>query len=72
MQKHVNFVDLAKSFPTNSYLQNWLRNQGKVRYRTFQLSEGPEAQRGAEGEAAEDRERRADAREAPQAQARAV
>ena len=50
----------------------WLKNQGKVRYRTFQLSEGPEAQRGAEGEAVEDRERRADAREAPQAQARAV
>ena len=53
MQKHVNLVDLVKSFPTNIYLQNlasiqkrtspvkfaliWLKNQGKVRYRTFQL-----------------------------------
>ena len=53
MQKHVNLVDLVKSFPTNIYLQNLasiqkrtspvkfaqrLKNQGKVRYRTFRLS----------------------------------
>ena len=52
MQKHVNLEDLVKSFPTNILLQNlasiqkrtspvklliWLKNQGKVRYRTFQL-----------------------------------
>ena len=52
MQKHVNLVDLVKSFPTNIYLQNLAsipkrtspvkfahlaENQGKVRYRTFQL-----------------------------------
>ena len=52
MQKHVNLVDLVKSFPTNIYLQNLASIQkrtspvkfahlaeksGKVRYRTFQL-----------------------------------
>ena len=52
MQKHVNLVDLVKSFPTNIFLQNLAliqkrtspvkfahlaENQGKVRYRTFQL-----------------------------------
>ena len=58
MQKHVNLVDLVKSFPANIFLQNlalvqqitrlikidhlefqnWMKNRGKVRYRTFQLS----------------------------------
>ena len=53
MQKHVNLVDLVKSFPTNIFLQIWrryrreralqslriwLKNPRKVRYRTFQLS----------------------------------
>ena len=43
MQKHVNLVDLVKSFPTNIFLQNLAsiqkrtKNQRKVRYRTFQL-----------------------------------
>ena len=52
MQKHVNIVDLVKSFPTNIFLQIWrryskeralynliiwMKNQGKARYRTFQL-----------------------------------
>ena len=52
MQKHVNLVDLVKSFPTNIFLQDlasiqqrtsliqfdiWMKNQRKVRYRTFQL-----------------------------------
>ena len=52
MQKHVNLVDLVKSFPTNIFLQNLAsiqkrtslvkfyhldENQSKVRYRTFQL-----------------------------------
>ena len=52
MQKHVNLVDLVKSFPTNIFLQNLAsiqkrtspikfahlaENQRKVRYRTFQL-----------------------------------
>ena len=51
VQKHVNLLDLAKSFPTNIFLQNlasiqkrtslirfdyWLENQSKVRYRIFQ------------------------------------
>ena len=57
MQKHVNLVDLVKSFPTNIFLQNlasiqqrkslvkfdhlesWMKNQSKVRDRTFQLRE---------------------------------
>ena len=52
MQKHANLVDLAKSFPTNIFLQNlasiqkrtsplslliWLKNKRKVRHRTSQL-----------------------------------
>ena len=52
MQKHVNLVDLVKSFPTNIFLQNLAsiqkrtslikfdhlaENQSKVRYRIFQL-----------------------------------
>ena len=52
MQKHVNLVDLVKSFPTNIFLQNLAsiqkrtspikfahlaENQSKIRYRTFQL-----------------------------------
>ena len=52
MQKHVNLVDLVKSFPTNIFLQIWrryrreralysliiwLKNQSKVRYRIVQL-----------------------------------
>ena len=52
MQKHVNLVDLVKSFPTNIFLQNLAsiqkrtsplklahsdENQRKVRYRIFQL-----------------------------------
>ena len=52
MQKHVNLVDLVKRFLTNIYLQklasiqkrtspvkfaHLAENQGKVRYRTFQL-----------------------------------
>ena len=52
MQKHVNLVDLVKSFPTNILLQNLAsiqkrtsplkfyhlaENQSKVRYRIFQL-----------------------------------
>ena len=79
MQKHVNLVDLVKSFPTNIFLQNitfsffsfiflssdflkiwrryrreralsslliWLKNQGKIRNRTFQRSREPrEAER---------------------------
>ena len=54
MQKHVNLVDLVKSFPTNIFLQNLAsiqkrtspikfadlaeKSERKVRYRTFQLS----------------------------------
>ena len=55
MQKHVNLVDLVKSFPTNIFLQNLasmqkrtsplkfdhLAEQSKVWYRTFQLRSGP-------------------------------
>ena len=52
VQKHVNLVDLVKSFPTNIFLQSLasiprrtsrtkfdhgLKNQSKVRYRTFEL-----------------------------------
>ena len=52
MQKHVNLVDLVKSFPTNIFLQNLAslqkrtspikfdhlaENHIKVRYRSFQL-----------------------------------
>ena len=55
MQKHVNLVDLVKSFPTNIFLQNLAsiqkrtspikfahlaENQSKIRYRTFQLRWG--------------------------------
>ena len=57
MQKHVNLVDLVKSFPTNIFLQNLAsiqrrtspikfahlaeKSESKVRHRTFQLREGP-------------------------------
>ena len=56
MQKHVNLVDLAKSFPTNIFLQNLAsiqrrtspikfahlaENLRKVRHRTFQLRMRP-------------------------------
>ena len=59
VQKHVNLVDLVKSFPKNIFLQIlasiqqrtslikfdiWLKNQSKIRYRTFQLSPGPRRQ----------------------------
>ena len=53
MQKHVNIVDLVKSFPTNIFLQNLAsiqkrtgpikfdhlaeKSESAVRYRTFQL-----------------------------------
>ena len=52
VQKHANLVDLVKSFPTHIFLQiwrryrreralesliSWLKNQMKVRHRTFQL-----------------------------------
>ena len=52
MQKHLNLVDLVKSSPTNTFLQNLAsiqkrtspikfdhlaENQSKVRYRIFQL-----------------------------------
>ena len=54
MQKHVNLVDLVKSFPTNIYLQTLAsiqqrtslttfdhlaeKSESAVRYRTFQLA----------------------------------
>ena len=57
MQKHVNLVDLVKSFPTNILLQNLAsiqkrtsplkfahlaeKSERKVRHRTFQLREIP-------------------------------
>ena len=58
MQKHVNLVDLVKSFPTNIFLQKLAsihkrtsplkfahlaeKSEIAVRYRTFQLSSGRE------------------------------
>ena len=72
MQKHVNLVDLVTSFPTHILLQIWrryrreralesliiwMKNQMKVRHRTFQLRELPreevaagEVERRARGE----------------------
>ena len=34
MQKHVNLVDLVKSFPTNIYLQNFNLNLASIQKRT--------------------------------------
>ena len=64
MQKHVNLVDLVKSFPTckiwrrckrERALQSliiWLRNQSKIRYRTFQLRKRPGSRVSGSGEGA--------------------